>query len=81
MILDSTCWVALQETVKFLKTAVPEGKVVCKLVPGFKNFPLAKQKEIFRLFLRKGTGITLTKECMLIPKKTLSGIVLFHEKG
>jgi len=81
MILDSTCWVALQEVVKFLKMTVPDGKVDCSLVPGFRNLPLKKQKEIFRLFTRKKTGITLTREHMLVPKKTLSGIVLFHEKG
>lgn len=77
-LLDGACWVALQEVIKgFKKTFVNEA-VDFTLVPGLKNFPLERQRDIFSLFLDKETGMTLTEECMLIPKKSLSGIMIFH---
>lgn|GEM_PF-2434590 len=77
-LLDGACWVALQEVIKGFKKTFVDEVVDFTLVPGLKNFPLERQRDIFGLFSGKETGMTLTEECMLIPRKSLSGIMIFH---
>lgn len=77
-LLDGACWVALQEVIRDFKKTFVNETVDFTLVPGLRNFPLERQKDIFSLFSGRETGMTLTEECMVIPRKSLSGIMIFH---
>ena len=79
LLLDAAGWVSLQGLIRDLKKSLAsEGTLDFTLIPGLKGFPLEMQKEIFSLFSKKETGISLTEECMMVPKKSLSGIMIFH---
>ncbi|MDR2036967.1 MAG: 5-methyltetrahydrofolate--homocysteine methyltransferase [Bacteroidales bacterium] len=43
--------------------------------PGYCNWPLTDQKELFSLVPEKFCGITLTDSCLMQPIKSVSGIV------
>lgn len=79
LLLDAAGWVFLQGLIRDLKKSLAsEGTLDFTLIPGLKGFPLEMQKEIFSLFSKKETGMSLTEGCMMIPKKSLSGIMVFH---
>lgn len=43
--------------------------------PGYCNWELSEQKKLFRLMEGNHTGITLTDSCLMIPRKSVSGII------
>lgn len=43
--------------------------------PGYCNWHLSEQKKLFRFFPKRMTGIQLTDSCLMLPVKSVSGIV------
>jgi hypothetical protein len=43
--------------------------------PGYCNWPLTGQQELFRLIGENSTGITLSDSCLMYPTKSVSGII------
>ena len=43
--------------------------------PGYCDWFLAEQQQLFSLFPNGSTGITLTESCLMLPVKSVSGIV------
>lgn len=43
--------------------------------PGYCDWFLAEQKQLFSFFPESSTGITLTDSCLMLPVKSVSGIV------
>jgi hypothetical protein len=79
MLLDAMSWVAIQDIIKNLKKTVSKkGTLDFTLIPGLKDFPLERQRDIFRLFSHIKKEITITEYCMMVPKKSVSGIIIFH---
>lgn len=79
ILLDAMSWVAIQDIIKSLKKTVSKkGILDFTLIPGLKGFPLNMQRDIFKLFSPLRTEITLTEYCMMVPKKSVSGIIIFH---
>lgn len=62
---------------KHLETmAAEEGMCISNnYSPGYCDWYLAEQKQLFSLFPENSTGITLTPSCLMLPVKSVSGIV------
>jgi hypothetical protein len=50
-------------------------KVSNRYSPGYCNWPLSDQKALFQLIGENPTGIFLSDSCLMIPRKSISGIV------
>ena len=42
--------------------------------PGYCDWPVTEQKKLFSLFLNVDTGVRLTDSCLMIPRKSVSGV-------
>jgi len=60
-----------------LKTHVGKNglKISNRYSPGYCNWPLDDQKTLFDLIGKNATGISLTDSCLMIPRKSVSGII------
>lgn len=63
--------------IKRLETmAAQEGMCISNnYSPGYCDWFLSEQKQLFNLFPEGSTGITLTPSCLMLPVKSVSGIV------
>jgi len=43
--------------------------------PGHCDWDISQQKEIFRAMDRDSTGVSLTEGCLMVPRKSISGII------
>ena len=50
-------------------------KITNRYSPGYCNWPVAEQQKLFSKFPRNFCGITLTESSMMLPKKSISGII------
>lgn len=80
-IADALGSVLAEATVSLLmkqleKRAAAEGLCISNnYSPGYCDWFLAEQKQLFSLFPDGSTGITLTDSCLMLPVKSVSGIV------
>ncbi len=60
-----------------LKTQVGKNglKISNRYSPGYCNWPLSDQKTLFDLIGENTTGISLTDSCLMIPRKSVSGVI------
>ncbi len=61
-------------------------KNICSMNPGSADrevWPLEQQKQLFSLFgdVERLIGVTLTRECLMIPNKTVSGVFFESESS
>lgn len=50
-------------------------RVTNRFSPGYCGWPLADQQQLFRFFPDSFCGITLTESSLMVPKKSISGII------
>jgi hypothetical protein len=87
MLLDQVKTVVVSKAYQFLRTHLAEKYGIKKLssvAPGrLDEWPLTQQRELFSLFgdnVNK-IGVHLTKTCLMVPVKTVSGLLFPSEAG
>ena len=48
--------------------------VTLRFSPGYCDWPLVQQKELFGLFDAQGLGVRLSNSCLMTPRKSISGV-------
>lgn len=66
----------------FRKKYESKGRSVSMRVsPGYCDWPVEEQEELARALDFSRIGVSLTKSCMMVPKKSISGLVGIGPKG
>ena len=61
---------------KIAEAASAQGLVTSeRFSPGYCDWNIAQQRKVFRTVDWNSAGIRLTKECLMIPRKSISGII------
>ena len=61
---------------KIKRIANTEGLVISRrFSPGYCDWEVAQQKLVFKALNSEPTGIRLTESCLMIPKKSVSGVI------
>ena len=80
LFLDTAGWLAVQETVRALRgrlavAARAEGHALSpRLGPGYLDWPLEEQHALFSVFAGHPLPVQLTRDSVMIPQKSLSGL-------
>lgn len=86
-ILDSMGSVAVENMVEefhqgFTRGYESEDKwVTLRFSPGYCDWPITEQKNLFELFDSNGTGIELLPSCLMRPRKSISGVFGVYNNG
>jgi hypothetical protein len=86
-IVDAIGSALVQKLVKFVQTrsaaaAAERGMAVSKrFCPGYCDWNVSQQKGLFALLHDDTPGITLTEDCLMLPHKSMSGMIGFGAKG
>lgn len=60
---------------KTSKSLRPKDKgVTLRFSPGYCDWPLTQQGELFGLFDAQGLGVKLSRSCLMTPRKSISGV-------
>ncbi len=59
----------------FLEQETAPKRHTHRFSPGYCGWPLTDQKTLFRLLNGKPCGIILSEECLMLPEKSISGII------
>ena len=87
MLLDQVKTVVVSKAYQYLRTHLAEKYGIKKLssvAPGrLDEWPLTQQRELFSLFGNNvgRIGVRLTKTCLMVPVKTVSGLLFPSEAG
>jgi hypothetical protein len=79
-ILDTIGSAAIEGVVEHFHTDAKkrmrsEGKTVTlRMSPGYCDWPLQEQRKLFGLLDAEKIGVELTKSCLMVPRKTVSGM-------
>lgn len=79
-ILDSLGSVAVEDMVEkfhqwMMTKYESEGKgVTYRFSPGYCDWPITEQKVLFKLFDSTATGVELLDSCLMMPRKSVSGV-------
>ncbi len=49
--------------------------VTLRYSPGYCDWDVAQQRKLFKIFELDDIGVRLTEECLMIPQKSVSGII------
>jgi cobalamin-dependent methionine synthase I len=80
-ILDAIGSVTIDRIAEYIELqiedrATTEGMFISpRLSPGYCDWSIRQQKEIFRIVHAGQTGITLTEDFLMVPQKSVSGII------
>ena len=80
-VLDAVGSVAVEKVADWLESmlrsnaAANGDKVGWRYSPGYCDWDIAQQKELFRGLDGKSIGVSLTDTCLMIPRKSISGII------
>ena len=80
-ILDSIGSVATEKVADHVRNEIKEiaeAEKLCtsrRFSPGYCDWTIRQQKEIFRALDGNTAGIRLTRECLMLPRKSMSGII------
>lgn len=86
-VVDAIGSALVQKLVKFVQTqaaatAAERGMSVSKrFCPGYCDWNVSQQKGLFALLKDQTPGITLTDDCLMLPHKSMSGLIGFGAKG
>ena len=73
-VLAEACVAVLQERIE--QEMTEQGLFVSNSYsPGYCDWPLIEQKKLFSFFPGQFCGVTLTESCLMVPIKSVSGIV------
>jgi hypothetical protein len=81
VILDSAAGEAAEGAVEYLHKTIQMHShranlhLTPRFSPGYADWPLEAQRDIFACLRPERIGITLTETCMMIPRKSVSGII------
>jgi hypothetical protein len=80
VVLDAAASVAADAMADDLEStlarALPEGEAVSwRFSPGYCDWSLREQRKLFSLLPDRPAGITLTPDCLMIPRKSVSGVI------
>jgi len=64
----------IQESLK-IKMLEKELKISNRYSPGYCNWPLSDQQNLFQLIGENPTGIALSDSCLMTPRKSVSGLI------
>jgi hypothetical protein len=77
-LLDLAGWAGIEAAVRALRrdlvAALPGARVSHRLGPGHRDWPLADQRELMRLFGEDAVPVQLSEHGVLIPLKSISGL-------
>ena len=80
VVLDAAASAAAESLTQQLQASIEEalpqnaGTTLC-YSPGYCDWPLQDQEKLFKLLPEHPAGIELTKECLMSPRKSISGIM------
>jgi len=80
LLLDVAGWVALNASLRDLRQRLrTEAKLrglrlTGRMAPGFADWPLEEQHLLFSAFAEGGLSEVLTESCMMLPRKSISGL-------
>jgi hypothetical protein len=80
-VLDTTGSVAVEEAADWLegeigRIAAAKGhRIGWRYSPGYCDWDIVQQKELFGILDGESIGVDLTGECLMVPRKSISGII------
>jgi len=79
-ILDTAASVAVESAAEKLQDRIgeriPEGfGTTLGYSPGYCDWPLAEQTKLFHLLPDEPVGVNLSRDCLMLPRKSISGII------
>lgn len=80
LFLDTAGWLAIEDGLRafrgYLKAHVRgrARRLSPRLGPGYMDWPLTEQAELFSLFAGHALPVTLSEYCVMTPKKSISGL-------
>ncbi len=80
-VLDAIGSVSIDRMAEYIRLQVDEmaardGMVISpRLSPGYCDWSIRQQKEIFRIVNAQKTGIALTQDFLMVPQKSVSGVI------
>lgn len=81
LFLDTTAgWLAIEDAVRAFRAhltariRVESLRLSPRLGPGYLDWPLTQQVELFELFSGHALDVTLSDHCVMTPKKSISGL-------
>lgn len=80
LFLESVSWIAIENATRVFVTALRQKtnkndcQITSRLAPGYGDWPLDEQQELFRLFQDWKLQISLTDKDCMIPKMSRSGL-------
>ena len=86
-ILDSMASVAVENMVEEFHQGFTRGheledkRVTLRFSPGYCDWPITEQKNLFELFDANATGIELLPSCLMKPRKSISGVFGVYNNG
>lgn len=79
-VLDAMGSVAVEDMVeqfyqrKQIEFAAENKSVTLRFSPGYCDWPVSEQKQLFSLFGSEHTGVELLDSCLMTPRKSISGV-------
>ena len=80
-VLDAVGSVAVEKVADWLESVIKNiaasngDKASWRYSPGYCDWDITQQKELFRGLDSKSTGVNLTDTCLMVPRKSISGII------
>ncbi len=80
-VLDAVGSVAVEKAADWLESVIKgiaatnDDKVGWRYSPGYCDWDITQQKELFRGLDSKSVGVNLTDTCLMVPRKSISGII------
>ena len=80
-VLDAIGSVATETVAEFVHGRIEEVahaqglRVSRRFSPGYCDWAIRQQKKIFRAMDGNSMGVRLTKECLMVPRKSISGVI------
>jgi hypothetical protein len=79
-LMDIAAWVAIEQLVRALRQQLRAeeraagGAVTHRLAPGYCDWPLEEQTEVFAVFGDNPLPVTLNEAACMLPRKSISGV-------
>lgn len=76
VVMDAAASALVEETCDKLQESLPFSHLTFRFSPGYGDVPLSMQKQLLQVLeTRKRIGLTLTPTLLMVPQKSISGIV------
>ena len=76
VVMDAAASALVEETCDHLQESLPFSHLTFRFSPGYGDVPLSLQKQLLKVLdAGKRIGLTLTPSMLMVPQKSISGIV------